>query len=338
VGNAGHDVARQYVQQQMTALGLESFRGASLELPYCSGEQHFTNLVGRIPGRDPSARPVLIGAHYDSVIDAPCADDNAAAVAIALEAVRTLSSTPLHADLILAVFDAEEPPYFLSADMGSTRFYKEHCTGVDFGCAIIMDLVGHDVEARRPRDEGAKEPDLDRLIPHLKDFLFITGSESHPTLPLAVRQAAENLSRLRVIPTLNKYVGDMSDHHAFRLGEQPFLFLSCGQGRHYHTREDTVEWLNFDKILQVHELVVGLIRRLQNVPHGPRGQVDTVDFTVDFEIEMIERASGLTRAQLAKGLEIDRLETREDLTQLALVLQDLLLVWGLPPFNSLSAE
>ena len=43
-------------------------------------------MVGVVKGRSRSPlAPVLVGAHYDSVIAAPCADDNAAAVAIALQ-------------------------------------------------------------------------------------------------------------------------------------------------------------------------------------------------------------------------------------------------------------
>ena len=52
-----------------------------------------SNLVGVIPGADRRLSPVLIGAHYDSVIAAPSADDNAAAVAIALSAVGALRAT-----------------------------------------------------------------------------------------------------------------------------------------------------------------------------------------------------------------------------------------------------
>ena len=70
----------------------------------------------------------LIGAHYDSVIDAPCADDNAAAVAIALSAAGQLAGQTLNRDVVIALFDAEEPPYFHTESMGSTRFYRNRCS------------------------------------------------------------------------------------------------------------------------------------------------------------------------------------------------------------------
>jgi Zn-dependent M28 family amino/carboxypeptidase len=49
----------------------------------------FCNLAGVIPGSNPHLAPLLVGAHYDSVIAAPCADDNAAAVAIAFSAAES---------------------------------------------------------------------------------------------------------------------------------------------------------------------------------------------------------------------------------------------------------
>jgi len=43
-----------------------------------------------VRGGDPDLAPLLVGAHFDSAIAAPCSDDNAAAVAIAL-AVKQMS-------------------------------------------------------------------------------------------------------------------------------------------------------------------------------------------------------------------------------------------------------
>ena len=39
--------------------------------PNTKQPQKFTNLVGVIPGKDRSLPPILVGAHYDSVIDSP---------------------------------------------------------------------------------------------------------------------------------------------------------------------------------------------------------------------------------------------------------------------------
>ena len=86
VGSPGHAAAHDYLLGRLRQLDLAPYRHGSLDLPYRIGGQEFHNLVGVVPGKDRARRPLLIGAHYDSVLPACCADDNAAAVAIALSA------------------------------------------------------------------------------------------------------------------------------------------------------------------------------------------------------------------------------------------------------------
>jgi hypothetical protein len=147
VGSEGHEQARIHLKRRLQEIGCNPYVGRSLELPYKFNGKAFCNLVGRLPGADPKLAPILIGAHYDSVIPFPCADDNAAAVAIAIQAGKLLAEQGgLERDVVVALFDAEEPPYFLGDGMGSHRFYNDHVLGKkEIHTAIIMDLVGHDI-------------------------------------------------------------------------------------------------------------------------------------------------------------------------------------------------
>lgn len=74
------------------------------EAAYRHGEQDFCNLLA----------PVLLGAHYDTCDSLPGADDNAAAVPVLLEVAAQMADETLERSVILAFFDAEEPPHFLS--------------------------------------------------------------------------------------------------------------------------------------------------------------------------------------------------------------------------------
>ena len=71
---------------------------------YRHGEQDFCNLLA----------PVLLGAHYDTCDSLPGADDNAAAVPVLLEVAAQMADETLERSVILAFFDAEKPPHFLS--------------------------------------------------------------------------------------------------------------------------------------------------------------------------------------------------------------------------------
>lgn len=314
VGKPGHDVARDYLLEQMGRIGLRPFAGGSFELSYelphpnNSKHQMFTNLVGVIRGRDRSLPPILLGAHYDSVIDAPCVDDNATSVAHNLVLADHFSLHPLERDLIIAFFDAEEPPHFLGETMGSRRFCEDYCGDIDFAAVIVTDLVGHDVEAT---DLGL--PALaSKAMPHLRKLIAVMGSESDGTFPRIVEAAAKNAGELRVLSTLHRYVGPMSDHAAFADAGQPFLFLSCGQGRHYHTPQDTMEWINFDKLAHVTTFIADLVGRIDKTPaDADREPVDPFEF----EIRMLRKALGpLAIAGLrAYGIKVP--ESREELDE-----------------------
>ena len=92
-----------YVEGQLEGFGLEvrrhgfQFRGRS-----------FPNVAGVIPGSDPSAPRVLVGAHCDSVRGTPGADDNASGVAGMLECARLLVGARPTATIELVGFNLEE--------------------------------------------------------------------------------------------------------------------------------------------------------------------------------------------------------------------------------------
>ena len=93
VGTDGHKRAEKWVAQKLSEIGCEPYSGKSYALPYEREGISFTNFAGSIACKDRDLPPILIGAHYDSVISAPCADDNGAAVAITL-AVGEAAAAP----------------------------------------------------------------------------------------------------------------------------------------------------------------------------------------------------------------------------------------------------
>lgn len=310
VGQPGHAVVENYLRERLREIRLEPFRGESFNLPFAGMDpwenqpQRFLNLAGVVPGKDRTLNPVLIGAHYDSVLDGPCADDNATAVAVTLSAAEHFMRQPPERDIVIALFDSEEPPFFLGQFMGSTRFYEDHCVGkTQFACAIIMDLIGHDTEI--PGHAA-----LSGLVPGFKEMLAVMGAESHPALPAIVEEAADATKRVRIIPTLNRYIGDLSDHHAFRLGGEPYLFLSCGWGRYYHHPLDNLDWISFEKVERVLAYVLSLVNAIgAREIRGPAKEGDPAEF----EIRMLKKSLGLGFPILTSFLRTGSIQTRSDL-------------------------
>lgn len=316
VGTEGHAVAEAWVSRRLSEIGCIPYRGESLALPYqCDGD-HFSNFVGVIPGADRSLAPVLIGAHYDSVIEAPCADDNGAAVAITLAVGEMIArSGGLERDLIVAIFDAEEPPYFQTEGMGSIRFYEDEVDDRGVHFALISDLVGHDVTL--PSELlGGFGP---MLSAPLAPITFATGVESHPDLPAMLSHLGLPKG-LKLISTLNKYVGDMSDHGIFRRNKVPYLFLSCGRWEHYHQESDTPDRLNYRKMAAITDYAESICRAAAaaRLPEF----VESED-PIEFEAETWRKSLGIMRKPLAKYLGVGGFECREDITKVASLLQSL---------------
>ena len=296
VGSLGHRIVRERLARRLREIGCERWRGRTFELPYKYGGESFCNLVGVIKGRNPRLAPILVGAHYDSVIAAPCADDNAAAVAIALAVSECVEPRMLERDLVVALFDAEEPPFFRTPAMGSYRFWQDQRDGRPVHAALIMDLVGHDVSI-----DGFAVGAPASLSKSLAPLVFITGTESHRGLR-HVHERAGTVQGLSLLPTLNRYVGDMSDHGVFRENGVPYFFLSCGRWPHYHRETDTPDRLNYEKMDRIARQVIAFAAALDGAELPQTGREQFAE-TLDLEISRLALGSGWERVLKGCGLE-----------------------------------
>ena len=95
VNTAGHRKAKEYILNHLSVTSLRPYTGNSFEVPYESGRQTFTNIIGIIEGQDRELAPILLGTHYDTIPGTPGADDNAAAVGVLLEMVKDMKIYPI---------------------------------------------------------------------------------------------------------------------------------------------------------------------------------------------------------------------------------------------------
>ena len=270
VGSGGHDQAVSYLKERMKAAGLAFYSGQSYELPYQVESTQYTNLAGLLQGANPSLDPLLLIAHYDTCEDQPGADDNAAAIAIWLSVLESLKRKGMQRDVVFLFPDAEEPPRFLTEHMGSTNFYETQLTR-PIHAGLVLDLVGHDV-----------------ALQGMEELVFIFGAESHPELSETLVEAPLP-EGLKNIATLNRYVGDLSDHHILRENGIPYLFLTCGRWEHYHQESDTPDNLNYEKMERISSYLITLINQLDSrelrpykLDHDP----------VEMELMLLKRAVG----------------------------------------------
>ncbi|MCF7808472.1 MAG: M28 family peptidase [Candidatus Marinimicrobia bacterium] len=270
VGSPGHVIAKNYLIERMQQTGLQPYWEKSFQRSYQKNNQEFTNLAGLLPGKDTGLAPLLLAAHYDTCGDQPGADDNAAAIAIWFAVIEQLKGVALDRSLLFLFPDAEEPPNFLSASMGSTNFYLNQRLG-DIHAGLVLDLVGHDIP-----------------IDGMEDILFVIGAESHPAMAQVVAEVNPPPG-LRNLATLNRYVGDLSDHHILREQGKPYLFFTCGRWNHYHQETDLPENLNYSKMARIATYLIPLVQRVS--------AAELYQFSEDFdpvemELKLIHRAVG----------------------------------------------
>jgi hypothetical protein len=324
VGAPGHDKVRVYLGERLTAVGCMPFHGESFDLPYTHGGTHFTNVIGVTTGSNRALPALLIGAHYDSVINSCCADDNAAAVAIAL-AVAQWAAGRLERDLVIALFDAEEPPYFSTSAMGRNRFYADQLGDRQIHAALVMDLVGHDVSitGRMLEQMGGNEgiePRASHLpLPELLPLVFMTGAESHPELPGIVTSIGHPAG-LKIMPLRNQCIGDMSDHGAFRVHGVPYVFLSCGHWQHYHRVTDTPDRLNYSKMAHITRYTAALVEKLDAAALVRTWQVERTCDTLELERRMMQQALGDYFPLVLRAAGVAGIGTRADMERVVLLL------------------
>ena len=134
----GLDRAKVYVHSAFEAAGL-----TVTEQSYEYDGRRVANLIADPPGAAADATPYIIGAHYDSVIGTPGADDNASAVAVLLELARRTTARPPGVPLRFVAFTLEEPPTHATRHQGSRVFVKRLMqSGGRIAGAIILEMVG----------------------------------------------------------------------------------------------------------------------------------------------------------------------------------------------------
>lgn len=232
-GSEGGRIARVIV--------IDALRGAGLDpheqpIPRVGG----ANVLATIPGE--IDRYVLVAAHYDHLGRVGSeiyrgADDNAAAVAILVALARSLArERPRGRGVIVAAFDAEEPPHFTNETMGSIHFVRHPIVPLDrIDMMVCMELVGHTIGGPH-------------LPPDVQATLFLLGAERSEGTLESVRSTATAQPGLIVRPADAEVIPPLSDYLGFWERERPFVLLTGGRSRHYHTPHDLPEHLDFERM------------------------------------------------------------------------------------------
>ncbi len=299
-GTEGNQRAAEFIIRHFTQAGLKLFpslRTFRQSIDASIGD----NLLGvryssSVRGQK---RFILVGAHFDHLGEIkeeiyPGADDNASAVAILLELAYALPPLKNYS-VVFAAFNAEEPPYFQTSQMGSYHFVKylpeEIRTTKNIQVAIIMDLVG-----------GVHWESL-------RNVVFSAGAEASPFLYQQMNETIQErknehgleikpigLHLIEEIPVIGHRA--FSDYDAFRRVSVPIVFLSAGRTPRYHQPSDTPRTLYYERMALTIRWLQALLSRIDGhtnpysyQPH----RVEVEDEIASFRPLILQAANWKTR-------------------------------------------
>ncbi len=135
-----HANAAEWIATQFASIGLV-VRRQQFEIPKQSPERTGVNIIGTL--NESSIEPsILIGAHYDTVLGSPGADDNASGVAAMLECGRVLAKSGSLRKITFAAFDAEEMQPPAEGLHGSSAYVADITSDNRPSAAIILETIG----------------------------------------------------------------------------------------------------------------------------------------------------------------------------------------------------
>jgi hypothetical protein len=213
------------------------------------------NLEIEIPGTAQKDEIILVGAHYDSVLGCPGANDNGTGVAALLEISRLLVNRKTARTIRFVAFTNEEPPFFLGRDMGSRVYASRARTRKENIVAMLsLETMGYYSEA--PNSQEYPFP-FSFFYPNTANFIGFVGNLSSRQLMkqclVAFRRHTKFPSEGTAAPGWVTGIG-WSDHWSFwREGYRAIMVTDTALFRydHYHTSEDTPEKIDYNRLARV---------------------------------------------------------------------------------------
>ena len=259
---ANLDAAAGVISQRLASFGYDL-----TEQAYQAEELAVRNIIAERRGTDQPDRVIVVGAHYDTVVGSPGADDNASGVAVLLELARVHAETRFQKTVRFVAFTLEEPPYFRSRHMGSrtyARSIKERGEHVE--AMLCLESVGY--YSQEPGSQSFPFPVfwLRWQYPTTGTFITIVSNDDSQPLQTRVRDGLASHMDLPV----ETYAGpwwipgvDWSDHGSFWNEGYPAVMLTdtaLFRNPHYHRPTDLPDTLDYRAMSElVHGLAAALV-------------------------------------------------------------------------------
>ena len=243
------NAAADFIESSLSRAGLSPRRDA-----HEIRGQACHNIETEIRGAEPEI--ILIGAHYDSVFGSPGANDNGSGVAALLALARRFAGKTYQHTLRFVAFVNEEPPYFLSGEMGSD-VYAGRCRARDDKIPVMISLetIGYFSDA--PNSQTYPSPGLGIFYPKVGNFIgFVGNVRSRSLLRRAIaafREHAKIPSEGAALPSFIPGVSWSDQRSFWKYGYRGIMITDTAPFRYpyYHSANDTPDKLDYDRFALV---------------------------------------------------------------------------------------
>lgn len=225
------------------------------------------NLEVQLTGARTQENIVVVGAHYDTVLGCPGANDNASGVAGVLALARIFADRKPGCTLRFLAFVNEEPPYFLDGTMGSL-VYARACKARNEKITAMLSLETIGYYSDELNSQQFPAPFLESVYGNVGNFIGFVGNFGSRDLVQrcvgAFRENAQFPSHGAALPEFIPGAG-WSDHWSFwQCGYKAIMVTDTAPFRyvHYHLPTDTADQLNYANMARVIAALVPVIEKL----------------------------------------------------------------------------
>lgn len=244
-------LAAEYIEGEFKQAGLQA-----RSISYTVEGKQVRNIEVEIPGAGNPSEIIIVGAHYDSLINTSGANDNGTGVAALIELARFFSTGKPNKTLRFVAFVNEEPPFFKTARMGSLVYVERSLANLNKIVGMIsLETIGY--YSSEPMSQKFPLALLRLFYPNRGDFLALVGNFSSRSMlkrsVKAFRQHSAFPSEGIIAP--GWLVGiDWSDQWSFwKTGHPAIMVTDTAIFRYpfYHDPDDTPDKVNYDALARV---------------------------------------------------------------------------------------
>ncbi len=264
LASAGYFYVQQYIREQLAQWGTVETDDFAVR-----GRIHHNFILDLPPLSPPlgkgrkQEKPIVIGAHYDTVPGTPGADDNGTGVAVLLELAAEFAARPLKYPVKLVAFGMEEYGCLGSKHYAAKLKEKKQ----QIRLMISLEMLGY---CNNNLNSQSYPAGLKYFYPNCGNFIALIGNlrtvRDLINLSSNIRKSGQ-LCEWLPVPNRGLVVPDTrrSDHAPFWDNGYPAIMVTDTanmRNPHYHQESDKIETLDLDFLARVCQGLIEAIRHI----------------------------------------------------------------------------